>query len=95
MTNKVECLKGTISAITSESIKDIPGNTVCEVLHELNETIEGMEFWKMVKGLKVNFARKVIDGNTVLLGNQGNISIFLVLSDGQEIPVTVEFTDVA
>lgn len=95
MTNKVQCLKGTISAITSESVADIPGSTACEVLHELNKTLTGLEFWKMVKGLKVNFARKIVDGNTVLLGNEGNISIFLVLADGQEIPVTVGFTDVA
>lgn len=87
--DKVSCLKRLYTKLTGKKITDPKVDTICEVLHLLNG-----ELSSPVVGATANFARKQTSDGKVLLGYEGNIAMFLKLENGQDIPVTVSFTDV-
>ncbi len=92
--NKVHCLKAILSKLTQKNPSEFECDTVCECLDEMAKAVPTLG--QEVVGAKVNFTRKTImDGNVVLLGYDGNVNMFLTLANGQDVPVTVTFTDAA
>lgn len=87
--DKVHCLKKLYTKLTGKEITDPEVDTICEVLRLL-----GGEISSPVVGATANFARKETSNGKVLLGYDGNISIFLELANGQHIPVSIAFTDI-
>lgn len=88
--DKVHCLKRLYAKLTGKEITDPNVDTICEVLHKLTG-----ELSSPVVGATANFARKETSDGKVLLGYDGNIAMFLKLANGQDIPVTITFTDVS
>ena len=75
--------------LLGKEITDSEIDTICKVLYLLSGELN-----RPVVGATANFARKETSEGKVLLGYDGNISIFLELANGQHIPVTIAFTDV-